>query len=214
MSAAKTESAYKKAAHLFESIDEYQDSAVLAQSCYEKAEIARKDTILSEGKSKMSGEIISNYESAIKLFETISGWRDADEQIIACQRKIEETKAKEEAERLEKERKAEIERKEAERIAKRNKNATQDQVFLLSITEANKYFSSYSARQCEPTDYAVANGAWESGNGNCYWQLRSPGDWQNTAAYVYSDGDVSKSGHRVDLGSTAVRPALWIDLNS
>lgn len=121
MSAAKTESAYKEAAHFFESIDEYQDSAVLAQSCYEKAEIARKDTILSEGKSKMSGEIISNYESAIKLFETISGWRDADEQIIACQRKIEEIKAKEEAERLEKERKAEIERKEAERIAKRNK---------------------------------------------------------------------------------------------
>ena len=45
MSAANTESAYKEAAHLFESIDEYQDSAVLAQSCYEKAEIARKDKI-------------------------------------------------------------------------------------------------------------------------------------------------------------------------
>ncbi len=73
MTAANTESAYKEAAHLFESIDEYQDSAVLAQSCYEKAEIARKDTILSEGKSKMSGEVISNYEYAIKLFESISG---------------------------------------------------------------------------------------------------------------------------------------------
>ena len=31
-------------------------------------------------------------------------------------------------------------------------NATQDQVFLLSITEANKYFNSTGARQCEPTD--------------------------------------------------------------
>ena len=128
MSAANTESAYKEAAHLFESIREYQDSAVLAQSCYEKAEIARKDTILSEGKSKMSGEIISNYESAIKLFETISGWKDSAEQIYACQKRIEEIKAKEdaerlkeEAERLEKERQAEIARKEAERIAKRNK---------------------------------------------------------------------------------------------
>ena len=128
MSAANTESAYKEAAALFESISEYQDSAVLAQSCYEKAEIARKDTILSEGKSKMSGEIISNYESAIKLFETISGWKDSAEQIYACQKRIEEIKAKEdaerlkeEAERLEKERQAEIARKEAERIAKRNK---------------------------------------------------------------------------------------------
>ena len=121
MSAANTESAYKEAAHLFESIDEYQDSAVLAQSCYEKAEVARKDAILSEGKAKMTGEIISDYESAIKLFESISGWKDADEKIYACQKKIEEIKAKAEAERLEKERKAEIARKEAERIAKRNK---------------------------------------------------------------------------------------------
>ncbi len=477
MSAANTESAYKEAAHLFESIDEYQDSAVLAQSCYEKAEIARKDTILSKGKSKMSGEIISNYESAIKLFETISGWRDADEQIIACQRKIEGIKAKAEAERLEKERKAEIERKEAERIAKRNKkiaiittlivcafiafiivlytairdgkyndaialmdagkyteaisafealdgykdsatkitecntaildgkyndaitlmdtgkyteaisafealdgykdsatkiteckyndaitlmdtgniieayealvalegykdstdkansicykykveklkvaevgdyvffgayeqdnntsngkedvewrvleikdgkalviskygldckqyntsrtdvtwktcslrkwlnndfinavfsaeekamiptvtvsadknpeystnpgNATQDQVFLLSITEANKYFSSDSAILCEPTKYADANGAFVNiGNGNCYWWLRSPGFTQGKAAFVdYYDG-VDERGTRgtsVDISDLAVRPALWIDLNS
>lgn len=393
MSAANTESAYKEAAHLFESIDEYQDSAVLAQSCYEKAEIARKDTILSEGKSKMRGEFISNYESAIKLFETISGWRDADEQIIACQRKIEEIKAKEEAERLEKERQAEIARKEAERIAKRNKkiaiiiapivcaviafifvlntviipnvkynnaialmdegnvveayealvaldgykdsadkansiydqykvekqkvakagdyvffgayeqdnntangkediewlvlevkdgkalviskytldckpyntsytdvtwetctlrkwlnndfinaafsddekamiptvtvsadknpdystnlgNATQDQVFLLSITEANKYFSSDSARQCKSTDYAVDNGALESDSGNCWWWLRSPGYIQNYAAYVNNDGAVYENGNYVYLDTYAVRPALWIDLNS
>ena len=392
MSAANTEIAYKEAAHLFESIDEYQDSAVLAQSCYEKAEIARKDTILSKGKSKMSGEITSNYESAIKLFESISGWRDADEQIIACQRKIEEIKAKAEADRLEKDRQAEIARKEAERIAKRNKkiaiittpivcaviafiillntviipngkyndaialmnagnvveayetlvaldgykdsadkansiydqykeeklkvakagdyvffgeyeqdnntangkediewlvleekdgkalviskyaldfqpyntssanvtwktctlrrwlnndfinaafsaeekamipavtvsadknpvhstnpgNATQDQVFLLSITEANKYFSSDSARQCEPTDYAVTNGAWKS-DGNCRWWLRSPGYDQDIAAYVGTDGDVYEGGGYVDGGDNAVRPALWIDLNS
>ena len=121
MSAANTESAYKEAAHLFESIDEYQDSAVLAQSCYEKAEVARKDSILAEGKAKMTGEIISNYESAIKLFESISGWKDADEKVYDCQKKIEEIRAKAEAERLEKERIAEIARKEAERIAKRNK---------------------------------------------------------------------------------------------
>lgn len=393
MSAANTESAYMEAAHLFESIDEYQDSAVLAQSCYEKAEIARKNAILSEGKSKMCGEVISNYEAAIKLLESISGWKDADEKIYACQKKIEEIKAKAEADRLEKERQAEIARKEAERIAKRNKkiaiiiasivcaiiafiivlntviipngkyndaialmdagnldeaygiftelgnykdaadkagdirllkfketikgikvgnyikfgayeqdnntsngkedvewlvlevkdgkalviskyaldckryntistdvtwetctlrkwlindfldsafsakekamiptvtisadknpvystnpgNATQDQVFLLSITEVNKYFSSESARQCEPTDYAVANGAWERGSGSCCWWLRSPGIDQNNAAYVRSNGDDNVSGDYVAYGSDAVRPALWIELNS
>ena len=382
MSAVNTESAYKEAAALFESISEYRDSSALSQSCYEKAEVARKDAILSEGKSKMTGEIISNYESAIKLFESISGWRDADEQIISCQRKIEEIKAKQ---------------KEAKRIAKRNKkiaiittpivcaiiafvivlntviipnvkynnaialmdagniveayealvaldgykdstdkansiydkykdkykveklkvakagdyvffgayeqdnntsngkedvewlvlevkdgkalvvskyaldckqyntsntdvtwetctlrkwlnndfinaafssyekamiptvtvsadknpdystnpgNATQDQVFLLSITEANKYFNSNGARQCEPTDYTVANGTWESDSGFWCWWLRSPGYHQGRAAYVNGGGNVRESGDDVFLGNTAVRPALWINLDA
>lgn len=84
-------------------------------------ENARKDTILSEGKSKMTGEAISDYEAAIKLFESISGWKDADEKVYACQKKIEEMKAKVEADRLEKERLAELARKKAEKRAKRNK---------------------------------------------------------------------------------------------
>ena len=121
MSVAHAENDYKEAAHLFESIDEYQDSAVLAQTCYEQAEMARKDAILSEGKSKMTGKAIFKYEAAIKLFESISGWKDADEKVYACQKKIEEIKAKVEADRLETERLAELARKEAEKRAKRNK---------------------------------------------------------------------------------------------
>lgn len=92
-------------------------------------------------------------------------------------------------------------------------NATQDQVFLLSITEANKYFNSAGARQCEPTDYAVANGSRESHSGNlCWWWLRSPGNTQDSAAYVYSSGDVYESGSDVDIGTSAVRPAMWITM--
>ena len=94
-------------------------------------------------------------------------------------------------------------------------NATQDQVFLLSITEAYKYFSSDSARQCKPTEYVVAGGAYvNSSNGNCWWWLRSPGDRQDNAAYVRSGGDVSEHGSNVFIDFSAVRPALWIDLNS
>ena len=434
MSAANTESAFKTAADTFATIPGFKDADTLAEQCLEKAEICRKDAVYSTAKSKMIGEKVASYEEAIKVFQTISGWRDADEKIYTCQKKIEEIKAKAEADRLEKERQAEIARKEAERIAKRNKkiaiittpivcaviafiivlntviipngkynnaialmdagkygeallvfealegykdsankieecnynnaialmdagkygeallvfealegykdsankieecniniygeevwnkvksvnvgdtyrfgsyeqdnnksngqediewlvlakegtkilviskealdckpyntsdtdvtwetctlrkwlnndfinaafsadertmiptvtvsadknpaystnpgNATQDQVFLLSITEVNKYFSSDSARQCKPTDYAVANGAWESDSGNCLWWLRSPGGYQGSAAYVYNDGDVRESGRNVDLDDSAVRPALWIDLNS
>ena len=90
-------------------------------------------------------------------------------------------------------------------------NATQDQVFLLSITEANKYFNSTGARQCEPTDYAVANGAWESDSGNFrWWWLRSPGVTQNSAARVSGGGIVSSAGYDVDYNNGAVRPAMWI----
>ncbi len=479
-SAANTESVYKEAAHLFETISEYQDSAVLAQLCYEKAEVARKDAILSEGKSKMTGEIISNYESAIKLFESIFGWKDADELVSMCRARIDDLKEKAEADRVKWEQQQEADRKEAERIAKRNKkikiittpivcaiiafiivlntviipngkyndaialmdagkyteaisafealnghkdsankitecnvaildgkyndaialmdagkyskakyafkalrgykdsankitecntaildgkyndaialmdagkldeaycafielgdykdasdkagdlrlqkfkdqlknikvgsyvnlgayeqdnntsngkedvewlvleikdgkalaiskyaldckqyntsytdvtwetctlrkwlnndfinaafsadekamiptvtvsadknpyystnpgNTTQDQVFLLSITEADKYFVFNNARQCKPTDYAVANGAWESDSGNCWWWLRSPAFNQKSAAYVVSNGYVVEVGHAVDLSDHAVRPALWIDLS-
>lgn len=92
-------------------------------------------------------------------------------------------------------------------------NATQDQVFLLSITEANKYFGSDSARQCKPTDYAFANGAYvNSVNGNCWWWLRSPGVTQDSAAYVHSSGDVYEPGSDVDIGTSAVRPAMWISI--
>ena len=84
---------------------------------------------------------------------------------------------------------------------------------MLSITEANKYFSSDSARQCEPTDYAVANGDWESDSGNCWWWLRSPGAYQDIAADVGNAGDVRENGYYVNYDDI-VRPALWIDLNS
>ncbi len=93
-------------------------------------------------------------------------------------------------------------------------NATQDKVFLLSITEVNKYFSSDSARQCKATAYAVAQGAYvNSSNGNCVWWLRSPGKNQFRAAYVYYDGFVNESGGSVDISFYAVRPALWIDIS-
>lgn len=121
MSAASTEGAYKETARLFETISGYMDASILAQKCYERAEAVRKDAILADGKSKMTGDVVSDYEAAIKLFESISGWKDADENVYACQRKIEALNAKAEADRFELERKTEMARKNAARIAKRNK---------------------------------------------------------------------------------------------
>ena len=404
MSAANTESAFKTAADTFATIPGFKDADTLAEQCLEKAEICRKDAVYSTAKSKMIGEKVASYEEAIKVFQTISGWKDSDEQIYACQKKIEEIKAKEEADRLEAERKAEERRIAAEKAAKKRKkafaigtpivaaciaflivlttviipnskynaavalmnnkkydeaitafeamdgykdsenqlencyigkygeekwnkiknikvgdtytfgayeqdnstsngkeaiewtvldkdgmsllliskqaldcqqyntsytdvtwescslrkwmngtflnkafnaeeqaqiqnttvsadknpeyntnpgNATTDKVFLLSINEVEKYFNSDEARKCAPTAYAKAQGAYTSdsyktasGAATCWWWLRSPGFTQSCAASVRYDGSVNYRGYDVDRAHGAVRPALWINLDS
>ena len=404
MSAANTESAFKTAADTFATIPGFKDADTLAEQCLEKAEICRKDAVYSTAKSKMIGEKVASYEEAIKVFQTISGWKDSDEQIYACQKKIEEIKAKEEADRLEAERKAEERRIAAEKAAKKRKkafaigtpivaaciaflivlttviipnskynaavalmnnkkydeaitafeamdgykdsenqlencyigkygeekwnkiknikvgdtytfgayeqdnstsngkeaiewtvldkdgmsllliskqaldcqqyntsytdvtwescslrkwmngtflnkafnaeeqaqiqnttvsadknpeyntnpgNATTDKVFLLSINEVEKYFNSDEARKCAPTAYAKAQGAYTSdsyktasGAATCWWWLRSPGYFQYYAAYVNYGGSVNFYGYNVNNDNDAVRPALWINLDS
>lgn len=404
MSAANTESAFKTAADTFATIPGFKDADTLAEQCLEKAEICRKDAVYSTAKSKMIGEKVASYEEAIKVFQTISGWKDSDEQIYACQKKIEEIKAKEEADRLEAERKAEERRIAAEKAAKKRKkafaigtpivaaciaflivlttviipnskynaavalmnnkkydeaitafeamdgykdsenrlencyigkygeekwnkiknikvgdtytfgayeqdnstsngkeaiewtvldkdgmsllliskqaldcqqyntsytdvtwescslrkwmngtflnkafnaeeqaqiqnttvsadknpeyntnpgNATTDKVFLLSINEVEKYFNSDEARKCAPTAYAKAQGAYTSdsyktasGAATCWWWLRSPGYTQSYAASVAMYGSVNYSGNLVNYVIDAVRPALWINLDS
>ena len=96
--------------------------------------------------------------------------------------------------------------------------ATTDKVFQLSINEVNKYFASDEERMCVPTAYAIENGAYTSSSytkgviATCWWWLRSPGDTQDCAAYVYLDGGVREAGPDVDNVYGCVRPAIWISL--
>lgn len=337
---AESEIDYKEVANLFQKISEYKDSAVLAEKCLEAAEAARKDAIFSAATSKMGRGQISDYEAAIKMFESILGWRSADEQIDSCHKRIEEIKAKAEAERVESERQAEIARQRAERRAKRNKkimaiicvaivfiglvsafivvyvipiqkkngfiakygqevydklglveegayisfgkyeqdndtsngkedikwlvlevvdgkalvvskyaldaqpynieavsdctwetcslrewlnstfinaafsdsektmiftaNLTGDQVFLLSVAEAEEYFDLDGVGQSKATTYAQANGS------GSYWWLRTPGKLPGHASYVTGGGNIALGGDIVSV--FGIRPALWIDL--
>ena len=92
-------------------------------------------------------------------------------------------------------------------------NATKDRVFLLSIVEAEKYFTSAEARMCMPTDYAVANGAYKSNDNICWWWLRSSGCNQDYAAFVYSNGNIFEDGYYILNSHRAVRPAMWITID-
>jgi hypothetical protein len=439
MNEANSENEYKGAAEIFKTVPGFKDADSLVEKCLDNAEICRKDALYNSARSQMNQNTISSYESAIRMLESIPGWKDADEQIYACKKKIEELKAKQEAERLEAERKAEAERLERERkeeehriavekakkkakkvfaigtpivcaciafvlvlitviipkqkynqamelissgdydsayalleeigdketiasnkygraikyidsgdykaaymlldglsyrdsaeklksakqaqiknakvgdivyfgtyeqdndtsngkeniewlvLAKEKNrvlvisdkaldrqpynssyteevtwencslrkwlngtflkqafsteeqaqiqnttvsadnnpqystnpgNATTDKVFLLSINEVEKYFNSDEARKCAPTAYAKAQGAstsdtfkTPSGAATCWWWLRSPGDDQSSAAYVYFGGNVFELGNYVFSGLNAVRPAMWITID-
>lgn len=91
-------------------------------------------------------------------------------------------------------------------------NSTKDRVFLLSITEAEKYFPSKTDRQCEHTAAAAVRVNIAS-NGNCNWWLRSPGSSNRGVAIVDRDGLFSYHGGS-DVSTLGVRPALWIHLGS
>ena len=123
MSRADSEDAYRSAADRFKSIPSFKDANALAESCLDKAEICRKDGIYSSAKSKITEDSTASCEEAIQMFQSISGWKDADEQICACQKRIEEIKAKEKAERLKAERKAEERRIAANKARRKRKKA-------------------------------------------------------------------------------------------
>ena len=393
MNEANSENEYKAAAEIFKTVPGFKDADSLVEKCLDNAEICRKDALYNSARSQMTGNIIRNYESAIRMLESISGWKDADEQIYACQKKIEELKAKQEADRLERERIEEKHRIAAEKAKKKIKkiititapivcvlivflillktviipqyklnkatqlidsgdykaaymlldglsykdsaerlqsakqaliknakvgdivyfgtyeqdnktsngkeniewlvltkeknrvlvisdkaldyqkynssktsvtwetctlrkwlnndfinaafsaeerakiptvtvsadknpeydtypgNATKDRVFLLSIVEAEKYFTSDEARKCVPTEYAISNGAYTSdsytkgGKATCWWWLRSPGFNLYNAADVEVGGDVFENGGSAYSGADAVRPAMWISID-
>ena len=94
----------------------------------------------------------------------------------------------------------------------RGGNNTRDRVFCLSLAEAEQYFENDSERRCRPTAQAKAHGAYVSA-GCCYWWLRSPGDYQHSASYVYTGGALLPIGDYVHCDYGAVRPALRLIWN-
>ena len=425
MTAANSENEYKAAAEIFKTVPGFKDADSLVEKCLDNAEICRKDALYNSARSQMTGNIIRNYESAIRMLESISGWKDADEQIYACQLKIKELKLEDERKAEERRVAAEKEKKKAKKVfiaiasvacvcavflillktviipqyklnkatqlidsgdydsayalleeigdketiasnkydraikyidsgdykaaymlldgfsykdsaekllsikpqyykfllknskigdivyfgayeqdnntsngkenikwrvlAKGNNrilvisdkaldcqpynssytdvtweictlrkwlnndffnaaftaeerakipmvtvsadknpqystnpgNATTDKVFLLSINEVEKYFDSDEARKCAPTAYAEAQGVstranykTPSGAATCLWWLRSPGISQDLAARVNNDGSVDEYSYDVDCDNYAVRPAMWISIDS
>ena len=90
-------------------------------------------------------------------------------------------------------------------------NNTYDKMFLLSIEEAEKYFSYNNARKAYPTPYANLQ---TKDITTCPWWLRSPGSNQRGAAIVNDGGYVNSDGYYVPNDFVAVRVAFKINLKN
>ena len=95
-------------------------------------------------------------------------------------------------------------------------NNTTDKIFLLSIAEASNssYFADDASRKSTNTAYVASYSGMFGASKTDYWWLRSPGEDDDYAAYVYSGGRVNSDGYSVDYTTNAVRPAFHLDLNS
>lgn len=115
-----------------------------------------------------------------------------------------------------------------------------DNVFLLSVSEARSYFANSDARVAFPTDYALAQGAYtgvttnangevdEALSGSAAWWLRTGGYYGGYTSVVTDDGYIHGDGYRSDGelhdgfdnhgtetselgGNIGVRPCIWVD---
>ncbi len=125
--AAKTEQGYREAAELFGTIPEYKDATAQSEVCVQKG----KDSIYGQAWILMKKDTKDDLSRAAQLFQSIPGWKDADVQNYACKIKIERIKAKEEAQRVEAEHKAEEERQATEARKRKNKRLA---VILAAVT--------------------------------------------------------------------------------
>ena len=88
---------------------------------------------------------------------------------------------------------------------------TEDYLFLLSYSEASRYFSK-KERTTTGTTLAEKQGAKDVFSKNSQWWLRSPGKKQNQANYIMGDGDIYYN--EVDHDYVGIRPTFWLDLSA
>ena len=92
---------------------------------------------------------------------------------------------------------------------------TKDNMFLLSIEEASRYFDSDSARKCFGTPYCNTLGPEKGSDGACTWWLRSPGVEFSSVSVVTANGIVFTNGYSSGhIPNPAVRPVMRIDLST
>lgn len=121
MEKTNSEEAFKEAAAQFQKLDSYKDAKEQTKKCTELAEERRKSEIYNRAIDLKRKDTIEDLEDAIRVFESIAGFQDADDEIERCKNRIEEIKAEEKRKEEEKARQEAVRIKEAKRRKRRNK---------------------------------------------------------------------------------------------
>ncbi len=100
-------------------IPDYKDAAEKMRECEKRKETAKLDTIYAEADKAASNFNVRSQEKAIRTFERIRGYRDADERIEQAKRTIEEIRTKERDDREKNIRKAKLEEQKRKQRNKR-----------------------------------------------------------------------------------------------
>ena len=101
---------------------------------------------------------------------------------------------------------------------------TMDNVYLLSLDEANQYFNSDSDRKAKASSAFKKNGDIGSRD-TVYWLLRTPGHYSEDVAYVREDGMIWSGGDTIvapvaisnttmDFTFYGIRPVITVQLQT
>jgi hypothetical protein len=92
--------------------------------------------------------------------------------------------------------------------------STTDSIFVLSASEAERYFSDDEDRMAACTEYALSrsndSALRNSVVGTSYWWVRTPGVYTYMAMYAHYTGSLRYDGMAVANTIVGVRPAMWV----
>ncbi len=102
-----------------------------------------------------------------------------------------------------------------ETLAQKYSSTTEDEIFILSSAELNKYFKNNKNSLAYPTEYAIGKNIKKINT--CWYWCRNPEIWFS-ATGEFCQGDLIGPS---DIGSTSagdnknygVRPAMWVDIS-
>ena len=85
---SETSEEYLRAADMFDELESYGDAKTMATECRNNAETSYKNELYNSAVGMMNEDNIHFLEQAKEIFNSLSGWKDADDLKLKCSQKI------------------------------------------------------------------------------------------------------------------------------